>query len=113
MMKNRILLLWHIVHPALLPRLCHQRPILRLSELTLLVLLRHIARRTATRTQTVFAAVALQVIFRAHVPAVKHGHDEGNAYTGEAAEAHALWNFSTRDSEGAGRWGQTYAEIAT
>jgi hypothetical protein len=91
MMKSRILhdRLLHIHHPRLLPWLHHHRPLLPFPKFTLLILLRNIARRTTTRTKTIFTSIPLQMVLCAHVTAIQHRHDEGNADAGEATEAHA------------------------
>lgn len=91
MMKSRLLRdrLLHILHPALLPRLHHHRPILPLPKLTLLILLRHITRRAATRTHTILAPVPLQMVLRPYVAAVQHRHDEADPDAREPAETHA------------------------
>lgn len=95
MMERRLLShshslrLLHILHAAFFLRLYHQWPPLALSERALLILLRNITRRTTACTQTIFTSIALKVVLGAHIAAVEHGHDEGYADAGEAAETHA------------------------
>jgi hypothetical protein len=95
-MSHRLLLhlrLHLILHPIHLLRLLNQQHILLFAKRTLLILLRDVARRAATRTQAVCAAVSCQMVFGAHVAPVEHGHDERYADAGEAAETHALWGW--------------------
>lgn len=89
-MKRRVLLLWRIVHHALFTRLSQHGLVLLFTIRRLFVLLRRIAGATATSTQTVRAAVAFEVVARAHVTTVDPGQDEGHTEAGEAAESHAL-----------------------
>jgi hypothetical protein len=91
MVELRLLLLRAIMHPLDLPRLLSAQQPLLLPIGDLLILLHHVAGLAATRTQTVGAAVTLQMVFCAYVAAVDHGENEGDTEAAEAEEGPALW----------------------
>lgn len=79
-----------VVHATLKLGLLDQRLLVVLAVLALLILLSEIARRAAASTQTVGAAVALQVVLGAHVSTRDHREDELDTEARETTESCAL-----------------------